>query len=122
MAEGLARGNGQLAKMDSTESRWAARDQEDSEDDSEEEGEESSRRMSLDSEEEEDNVEQRLIRTGPRIDSFDVEALEVPGAHRNDFEVSTGSQNDSFLEFFMLVCIICQYILLVIVQEICQLK
>ncbi|THU46974.1 hypothetical protein C4D60_Mb09t10610 [Musa balbisiana] len=93
MAEGLARGNGQLAKMDSTESRWAARDQEDSEDDSEEEGEESSRRMSLDSEEEEDNVEQRLIRTGPRIDSFDVEALEVPGAHRNDFEdVSLGRQ------------------------------
>ncbi|CAL9087016.1 unnamed protein product [Musa acuminata var. zebrina] len=109
MAEGLARGNGQLAKMDSTESRWAARDQEDSEDDSEEEGEESSRRMSLYSDEEEDNVEQRLIRTGPRIDSFDVEALEVPGAHRNDFEVSIGSQNDSFLEFFMLACIICQY-------------
>ncbi|CAL9166794.1 unnamed protein product [Musa hybrid cultivar] len=93
MAEGLARGNGQLAKMDSTESRWAARDQEDSEDDSEEEGEESSRRMSLYSDEEEDNVEQRLIRTGPRIDSFDVEALEVPGAHRNDFEdVSLGRQ------------------------------
>ncbi|KAJ7968193.1 Potassium transporter [Quillaja saponaria] len=39
----------------------------------------------LDSEDEE-NGEQRLIRTGPRIDSFDVEALEVPGAHRNDYE------------------------------------
>ncbi|RWW21947.1 hypothetical protein GW17_00013872 [Ensete ventricosum] len=83
MAEGLAGGNGQLVKMDSTESRWAARDEEE---DSEEEGDDSSRRMSLDSEEEEDNLEQRLIRTGPRIDSFDVEALEVPGAHRNDFE------------------------------------
>lgn len=36
--------------------------------------------------EDEDNGEQRLIRTGPRIDSFDVEALEVPGALRNDYE------------------------------------
>ncbi|WVY97439.1 hypothetical protein V8G54_029590 [Vigna mungo] len=30
--------------------------------------------------------EQRLIRTGPRIDSFNVEALEVPDAHRSDYE------------------------------------
>ncbi|KAL2511849.1 Potassium transporter 7 [Abeliophyllum distichum] len=34
----------------------------------------------------EDTAEQRLIRTGPQIDSFDVEAFEVPGAHRNDIE------------------------------------
>ncbi|KAK7368799.1 hypothetical protein VNO80_10829 [Phaseolus coccineus] len=41
--------------------------------------------------EDEDNAEQRLVRTGPRIDSFDVEALEVPGAQRNDYEdVSVG--------------------------------
>ncbi|KAM7265021.1 hypothetical protein ACFE04_002704 [Oxalis oulophora] len=32
------------------------------------------------------NGEQRLIRTGPRVDSFDVEALEVPGAHKTDYE------------------------------------
>ncbi|KAF6140658.1 hypothetical protein GIB67_013951 [Kingdonia uniflora] len=38
------------------------------------------------SDEEDETVEQRLIRTGPRIDSFDVEALEVPGAHRYDYE------------------------------------
>ncbi|XP_018686345.2 potassium transporter 7 isoform X2 [Musa acuminata AAA Group] len=83
MAEGSERGYGQLAKMDSTESRWVARDEEE---DSDEEGESLSQRMGLESEEEDDNVEQRLIRTAPRIDSFDVEALEVPGAPRNDFE------------------------------------
>nr|XP_018686345.1 PREDICTED: potassium transporter 7-like isoform X2 [Musa acuminata subsp. malaccensis] len=83
MAEGSERVYGQLAKMDSTESRWVARDEEE---DSDEEGESLSQRMGLESEEEDDNVEQRLIRTAPRIDSFDVEALEVPGAPRNDFE------------------------------------
>ncbi|CAI9769224.1 unnamed protein product [Fraxinus pennsylvanica] len=40
----------------------------------------------------EDNTGQRLIRTGPRIDSFDVEALEVPGAQKNDFEDVTLSR------------------------------
>ncbi|KAK4378598.1 hypothetical protein RND71_000460 [Anisodus tanguticus] len=46
--------------------------------------------MELDSDDE-DNAEQKLIRTGPRIDSFDVEALEVPGAQKNHFEdVSAG--------------------------------
>ncbi|KAG6532381.1 hypothetical protein ZIOFF_006221 [Zingiber officinale] len=83
MAEG---GNGHLVKMDSTESRWVARDEED---DSNEEEDDSSRRRSYESDEEEENVEQRLIRTGHRIDSFDVEALEVHGAHRNDFENAT---------------------------------
>ncbi|XP_038987770.1 probable potassium transporter 14 isoform X2 [Phoenix dactylifera] len=80
---GSERENGNLVKMDSTESRWVF--QNDEEDGSEEEGEESSHRTSYESEEE-DNVEQRLIRTGPRIDSFDVEALEVPGALRNEYE------------------------------------
>ncbi|PKA52584.1 Potassium transporter 7 [Apostasia shenzhenica] len=75
MAEGQERGYGGLTKMDSTESRWVFQD------DSEEDGAQSS----LESEEE-DNGEQRLIRTGPRIDSFDVEALEVPGAQRNDYD------------------------------------
>ncbi|PPS02352.1 hypothetical protein GOBAR_AA18298 [Gossypium barbadense] len=36
--------------------------------------------------EDEDNQEHRLIRTEPRVDSFDVEALEVHGAHRSDYE------------------------------------
>lgn len=90
MAEGSARGaNGHrsnLVKSDSIESRWVFQDEDDSDGDEEDEGEDSSRRMNFESEEDEDNAEQRLIRTGPRIDSFDVEALEVPGAHRNDYE------------------------------------
>ena len=45
-------------------------------------------RQHLDSDEEEDdNVEQRLIRTSPAVDSFDVDALEIPGAQKNDIEV-----------------------------------
>ncbi|EHA8592413.1 putative potassium transporter 14 [Cocos nucifera] len=83
MLEGSERENGNLVKMDSMESRWVFQREE--EEGSEDEGEESSRRTSYESEEE-DNVEQRLIRTGPRIDSFDVEALEVPGANRNEYE------------------------------------
>ena len=44
-------------------------------------------RNGMDSEDEEDN-NCRLIRTGPLIDSLDVETLEVSGAgQRNDFEV-----------------------------------
>lgn len=84
MVEGSDRDNGNLVKMDSTEFRWVF--QSEDEEGSVEEGEESSRRTSYESEEE-DNVEQPLIRTGPRLDSFDVEALEVPGAHRNEYEV-----------------------------------
>ncbi|KAK1385970.1 Potassium transporter [Heracleum sosnowskyi] len=39
----------------------------------------------LDSDED-DNVDFKLIRTEPMIDSFDVEALEVPGVQRNEYE------------------------------------
>ncbi|GFP98697.1 potassium transporter 7 [Phtheirospermum japonicum] len=85
--EGSERESKGLASMDSIESRWVYQDEEGSEididgDDGGDGGIESPLRDS----EDEDNAEQRLIRTGPRIDSFDVEALEVPGAHRNDFE------------------------------------
>lgn len=76
-----------LVKTDSMESRWVYQDDND-ESDFEDDGGEgggSPDVADMDSEDE-DNVEQRLIRTGPRVDSFDVEALEVPGAHRNDFE------------------------------------
>ncbi|XP_042006364.1 potassium transporter 7-like isoform X1 [Salvia splendens] len=79
--EGSERGNKGLTSMDSMESRWVYQDEEGSEIDNDG-GLESPQKDSDD----EDNAEQRLIRTGPRIDSFDVEALEVPGAHRNDFE------------------------------------
>ncbi|ERN11391.1 hypothetical protein AMTRI_Chr04g244620 [Amborella trichopoda] len=83
MAEESA--NGGLVSMDSSESRWVYGDEEEEEDDDDDaEHEGSSNWMSGDSEEE--NVEQRLIRTGPRIDSFDVEAFEVPGAPRTDYE------------------------------------
>ncbi|XP_073006131.1 potassium transporter 7-like [Typha latifolia] len=80
MAGGSERGNGHLVKVDSTEFRWVFQDREDSS----EEGGESQSQSSLDSEEE-DNAAQRLVRTGPRVDSFDVEALEVPG-YQNDYE------------------------------------
>ncbi|XP_073033959.1 potassium transporter 7-like isoform X1 [Primulina eburnea] len=84
--EGSERDNGGLASMDSMESRWVYQVEEGL--DSDHEGdyvngrEGSPQRFSDD----EDNADQRLIRTGPRIDSFDVEALEIPGVHRNEFE------------------------------------
>ncbi|KAH9670116.1 hypothetical protein WN944_023715 [Citrus x changshan-huyou] len=77
-----------LSSMDSTESRWVFQNDDESEideDEDEVEDGDSGHRTGGDSEDE-DNGEQRLIRTGPRIDSFDVEALEVPGALRNDYE------------------------------------
>lgn len=79
MAEGTPSGTGVLVKMDSAESRWISGGAE----------EVYSEREDGDSllSEEEDAVEQRLIRTGPQVDSFDVEALDVPGALRNDYEV-----------------------------------
>lgn len=81
--EGSDRENGgRLVKSDSMEFRWVARDREEFDADVDE----SPSRTGFDSEDDE-NGEQRLIRTGPLIDSFDVEALEVPGALRNDYEV-----------------------------------
>ncbi|KAH9623211.1 hypothetical protein KSS87_002423 [Heliosperma pusillum] len=76
---------GTLLKTDSMESRWVYQDDDVSDiDDYDDEG--SPSRIAGDSEDD-DNVEQRLIRTGPRVDSFDVEALDVPGAgHRHEFE------------------------------------
>ncbi|CAI9104019.1 OLC1v1002622C2 [Oldenlandia corymbosa var. corymbosa] len=99
--EGSERENGRLSSMESVESRWVFQNEESSgiangEDEDDNDGNESllsSRNgIGLDSDDDDvDNAEQRLIRTGPRIDSFDVEALEVPGAQRNDFEdVSLG--------------------------------
>ncbi|TQD78063.1 hypothetical protein C1H46_036376 [Malus baccata] len=88
--EGPDRGeiNGGLASMDSIESRWVFQDEDDSEDaDTEEDAMHRTVLDSEDDEEEDDNAEQRLIRTGPRVDSFDVEALEVPGAHRTEYEL-----------------------------------
>lgn len=90
-SESSDRGNGGLVKMDSTEFRWVFQDQDDSDDGSALISQPRRRSIGSDEEEEEedeedDNFAQRLIRTGPRFDSFDVEALEIPGAHRHDYE------------------------------------
>ncbi|KAE9446985.1 hypothetical protein C3L33_21149, partial [Rhododendron williamsianum] len=87
-SEGLRTENGgRLSSMDSVESRrWVFQDEDDEyEAEDEDDDDDSTPRMEVDSDDD-DNAEQRLVRTGPRIDSFDVEALEVPGAHRNDYE------------------------------------
>ncbi|XP_057431142.1 potassium transporter 7-like [Lotus japonicus] len=82
--------------MDSTKSRWVyqvededASDIEDFDADLRLRGRRNGAPVQLlDSDEEDDGTtEQRLIRTGPRVDSFNVEALDVPGAHRNDYEL-----------------------------------
>ncbi|XP_073224909.1 potassium transporter 7 isoform X2 [Cicer arietinum] len=72
--------------MDSTESRWVFQDEEYASDIEEYESDFRFRGHATvppDSEDE-DSARQKLIRTGPRIDSFDVEALDVPGAHKNN--------------------------------------
>lgn len=89
---GVEKENGSncLLKMDSTESRWVARDSESSDDENQDM---MPLRFSFKSEEEEDDEEEgdysepRLTRTGPRVDSFDVEAFDISGAHRNDYAV-----------------------------------
>lgn len=78
-----------MSSMDSLESRWVFQHDDDSaiDDEDDDNQDDDPRYQTLLDSEDEDNVEPRLIRTGPRIDSFDVEALEVPGAQRNDYEV-----------------------------------
>jgi potassium uptake protein len=86
MDDGLERmrENGASASIDSSESRWVFQDEDESDFENDYESDLPSRN-GVDSEED-DAVEQRLIRTGHRVDSFDVEALEIPGAQRNEFE------------------------------------
>nr|VDD48105.1 unnamed protein product [Brassica oleracea] len=70
-------------------SRWVFDEKNDYDDDYDDD-EDYDERQHLDSDEEEDdNVEQRLIRTSPAVDSFDVDALEIPGAQKNDIEDSS---------------------------------
>ncbi|KAI5602876.1 hypothetical protein POPTR_001G205500v4 [Populus trichocarpa] len=85
--------NGRFASNDSMELRWVFQDDDDDDDDDsvmdDDNGNDNSRQrhgggLESDEEDEEDTGEQRLFRTGPLIDSFDVEALEIPSAHRND--------------------------------------
>ncbi|MCE5165921.1 hypothetical protein HAX54_013158 [Datura stramonium] len=93
--------NGGLTSMDSIESRWVFQDEYDSDMDSGDHGtadgdDGSTPRngLELDSDDDDDNAVRKLIRTGPRIDSFDVDALEVPGAQRNDFDRENSSSLD----------------------------
>ncbi|XP_020578351.1 potassium transporter 7-like isoform X2 [Phalaenopsis equestris] len=77
MAESSERKNGSFAKMGWTESRWVFQYQDGSG--------ESGAQSRFDTEEE-DGEEHKLVRTDPIIDPFDVEALEVSGAERPDYE------------------------------------
>ncbi|CAN1302957.1 Potassium transporter 7 [Linum perenne] len=93
--------SGRLVSLDSMESPWVFQDDDDGDDYSsviEENNQDGlrQRHTALDSEDDDDdddNAEQRLIRTGPRIDSFDVEALEIPSAQRDDSEDFSTSRN-----------------------------
>ncbi|KAI3978529.1 hypothetical protein MKX01_015704 [Papaver californicum] len=82
----IERENGGLVAMDSSESRWVFQNDDDSDVD-DDDNDNLPARMGLVDSEEDENAETKLIRTGPRIDSFDVEALEIPGAHRNEYEM-----------------------------------
>lgn len=74
----------------------------------------------LDSDEDE-NVDFKLIRTEPKIDSFDVEALEVPGVQRNDYEVYFVRKFIFivilFIELGIGVLIVCEYLFTVLFIE-----
>lgn len=98
--------------MDSIESRWVFQDEDEleAEEDYEEEDEDDLRYQTMFDSEDEDNGEQRLIRTGPRIDSFDVEALEVPGAQKNDYEVISTDLFFEFLYYFPFWLLISMYV------------
>ncbi|KAI4299092.1 hypothetical protein L6164_032583 [Bauhinia variegata] len=102
--------NGGFGSVDSVESRWVFQDEDESQ--TEEDDGDARYLTTLDSEDEE-NGEQRLIRTGPRIDSFDVEALEVPGAQRNDYEDFSGIRR-IVLAFQTLGVVFVKYVLVVL--------
>ena len=84
-------GFGDLASMDSIESRWVTQDEDDDSvngaDDDDDDDDDEFYGTGVESEDEEVSEHRLLIRTGRRVDSFDVEALEVPGASRIDYEV-----------------------------------
>ncbi|KAG8364136.1 hypothetical protein BUALT_Bualt19G0095400 [Buddleja alternifolia] len=86
MAEGSERENGVLTSTDSMESRWVYPDDEGYEIDDDGGGSGGGADSPERDSDDDDNVEQKLIRTGPKIDSFDLESLEVFGAQKNDFQ------------------------------------
>ncbi|KAF2309186.1 hypothetical protein GH714_001114 [Hevea brasiliensis] len=114
--------NSRLASLDSVESRWVFQDDDDSvmdDDDEDEEEDGAHHRTVLDSDDDDDNAEQRLIRTGPRIDSFDVEALEIPSAQRNDYEAPIKGKEDvlgalSLVLYTLILIPLIKYVLVVL--------
>ncbi|CAL5189629.1 unnamed protein product [Lathyrus oleraceus] len=82
---------GSALSVDSTESRWVFQEDEDPSEIDEYDASDLRHQSMFDSEDE-DNADHRLIRTGPRVDSFDVEALEVPGAHTHHYEDMTAGK------------------------------
>jgi hypothetical protein len=70
-----------LVKLDSSEKRWVSKEElSDGEEEKEKVGANRDHEDDNDDDEEvEDAEERRLVRTGPLIDWFDVEALEVAG-------------------------------------------
>lgn len=91
----------EIAGDDSTTSlsRWVFDEKDDYEvnEDYDDDGYDEHNHADMDSDDEDDNVEQRLIRTSPAVDSFDVDALEIPGTQKNEIEVTIFS-----FGFFML--------------------
>ncbi|XP_040967537.1 potassium transporter 7 isoform X2 [Gossypium hirsutum] len=75
-----------LTSRDSLDSRWVFPGEDDFEIEDNGDGDDDLPHRAVVDSEDEDNQEHRLIRTEPRVDSFDVEALEVHGAHRSDYE------------------------------------
>ncbi|KAE8655812.1 Potassium transporter 13 [Hibiscus syriacus] len=71
--------------MDSLESRWVFPGEDEYEIEDEEDNTDVSYGAGVDFEDEDSSV-QSLIRTKPRVDSFDAEALEVHGAYRSNYE------------------------------------
>ncbi|KAM7470635.1 hypothetical protein LguiA_008818 [Lonicera macranthoides] len=88
--EGSEREHGRAPSSDSVESRWVFQNDDDLDTDSDDDDDDDDLHIGRDMESEDDeNADLRLVRTGPRMDSFDVEALEVPSAQTNDFEAIT---------------------------------
>ncbi|XP_071715334.1 potassium transporter 7-like [Rutidosis leptorrhynchoides] len=84
--DGSSTRNGRSTSVESIESyRWVFQDVDDSDIDVDRD-EDLPLRNGLDSEDEDNAADNKLIRTGPRLDSLDVETLEVSGGQRTDFE------------------------------------
>lgn len=91
------------SSMDSIDSRWVFQDDDDDSDNDNDDDYEDLHPQDVIDSDEDDNGEMRLIRTGPRVDSFDVEALDVPGAHRNEYYEVVLHSSFGFCDFVMFI-------------------